>query len=332
MKSHKRIFLFLSALLLAALACNLPAVATPTPFIFPTPDLTMTAIFNPTQPINPNIPPTLAPAATNTPLPTAIVEPATAVPTLVLPTEQPTATPSFSIPTAEPTSTPAATQIVEGPEARPKYRVSATYFSEPPKLDGTFDEWGLEKYPVDNVVYGPGSWKNNKDLSATFMAAWDEDNLYLAVNVQDDVYVQNATGENLFKGDSVEVLLDTNVSGDYYSDVLNGDDFQLGISPGSPGPGDDPEAYLWFPSSKEGPRSKVKIGVNTVGTGYHVEVAIPWSLFDVDPSRGDHFGFALSVSDNDNPDKNVQQSMVSNDPNRLFSDPTTWGDLELVKP
>jgi hypothetical protein len=332
MKSRIRVFLFLSVLLLAALACNFPAVSTPTPFIFPTPDLTMTAIFNPTQAINPNIPPTLAPAATNTPLPTTIAGPVTAAPTLVLPTAPPTATPTFSLPTAAPTSTPAATEIVEGPEARPKYSVSATYFSDPPDLDGVFDEWGLEKYPIDNVVYGAGSWKNENDLSATAMLGWDEDNLYLAVNVQDNAYVQNATGENIYKGDSLEVLLDTDVSGDYYSDVLNGDDYQLGISPGSPNPGDDPEAYLWFPESKEGPRPKVKIGVNSVETGYHVEAAIPWSLFQVDPSKGDHYGFALSVSDNDNPDQNVQQSMVSNDPNRSLSDPTTWGDLELVKP
>jgi hypothetical protein len=328
MKSHKSILLILSALFLAVLACNLPAVTTPTPFIFPTPDLTMTAIFNPTQVINPNIPPTLPPPATSSPLPTAVPGTATTIPT-ILPSS-PSAT--FSAPTAAPTSTPVATQVVEGPEARPKYSVSAIYFSDPPDLDGTFDEWGLQKYPVDAVVYGSGSWKNANDLSATVMLGWDEENLYLAVNVQDDVYAQHATGENLFEGDSLEVLLDANVSGDYYSDELSGDDYQLGISPGSPDPGEDPETYLWYPDSKAGPRPNVEIGVDQVATGYHVETAIPWSVFNIEPSRGDHFGFAVSVSDNDNPDNDVQQSMVSNVPTRSLSDPTTWGDLQLLKP
>jgi hypothetical protein len=49
------------------------------------------------------------------------------------------------------------------------------------------------------------------------------------------------------------------------------------------------------------------------------------------PVSGNHYGFALSVNDNDDPNKNVQQSMVSNVPGRHLTDPTTWGDLQLVK-
>ena len=64
-----RPFFGLTVLLLATLACSLPGLSAPTPFVFPTPDLTMTAIFNPT--LDPNVtftsPP---PLATTTPSPT----------------------------------------------------------------------------------------------------------------------------------------------------------------------------------------------------------------------------------------------------------------------
>jgi len=63
----------------------------------------------------------------------------------------------------------------------------------------------------------------------------------------------------------------------------------------------------------------------------HLKMAIPWELFDITPVEGRAYGFALSISDNDNAGKAVQQSMVSNVSTRSFLDPTTWGDL-ILKP
>ena len=64
---------------------------------------------------------------------------------------------------------------------------------------------------------------------------------------------------------------------------------------------------------------------------YRVEAAIPWNVFELSPVNGTHYGFCMSVSDNDNPGENAQQSMVSNVATRHLTDPTTWGDLQLVK-
>ena len=64
---------------------------------------------------------------------------------------------------------------------------------------------------------------------------------------------------------------------------------------------------------------------------YRIEAAIPWSVFELTPAAGRHYGFALSVSDNDNGDENVQQSMVSNISGRHLTDPTSWGDFRLDK-
>ena len=319
-------------LLAATLACSLPGISAPTPFVFPTPDLTMTALFNPT--IEPNVTFTSPPPVilTDTPGPTSQD---TAIPTQApqdtLP-PAPSATATLSLPTSAPTSTPAATRSSAGPGMRTGPSVAGIYFDNPPDIDGKLGEWGLDTYAIDRVVYGADRHSGINDLSGAMMVGWDETNLYLGVRVRDNDYVQEATGRNLFRGDSLEVLLDTDVSVDYYVRGLSNDDYQLGISPGSPSPGEDPEAYLWFPASIEGSRSGVDIGVEALDDGYRVEVAIPWSLFGVEPDEGDHFGFAVSISDNDREGEEVQQSMVSNVSTRMLTDPTTWGDLTLVNP
>ena len=163
------------------------------------------------------------------------------------------------------------------------------------------------------------------------MLGWDDDYLYLAVRVLDDVYAQDASGENLYKGDSLEILLDTDVSGDYYSAVLSADDYQIGLSPGSPDAGVDPEAYLWYPQFEEGRPQKVAIDALSREDEYIIEAAIPWFNFGVDPYKGQHFGFCLSISDNDNRDKDEQQSMVSSALTRQLTNPMTWGDLILIR-
>jgi hypothetical protein len=206
------------------------------------------------------------------------------------------------------------------------------FFGTPPRIDASLEEWQFERYRIESVVYGKANHKGVNDLSGRAMVGWDETNLYLGIRVLDQKYVQNASGANLFKGDSLDILLDTDVSSDFYLAALNKDDFQLGISPGSPKPNADPEAYLWFPKSIEGSRDQIDIAARWRGDGYVVEAAIPWTVFDVKPFDGQHFGFAFSISDNDDPSKNLQESMVSYVPIRTLSDPTTWGDLTLIKP
>jgi len=149
--------------------------------------------------------------------------------------------------------------------------------------------------------------------------------------VIDDKYVQNATGIDIFKGDSIELLLDTDLMGDLNSRELNQDDYQIVFSPGRGGTNGPKEAYLYYPTVKAGALTNVNIATDGGDGLYRVEIAVPWSVFLVTPSAGMQFGFAISVSDNDNPDANVQQSMVSNVANRSLTDPTTWALLTLTR-
>lgn len=314
----------LVVLVLSMLACNFPFVASPTPFVFPTPNLTMTALFDPTVTSVPVIFPTQTmPPAWNSP---------TASPPGFQPTEFPTSTPLPPTATATATKTPTPTRSYAGPGMRPKFSMVGVYFSSPPRIDGSLEEWQLERYRIESVVYGKDNYQGVEDLSGRAMVGWNEEKLFIGIRVLDQKYVQNSSGANLFKGDSLDILIDTDVASDFYLAALNKDDFQLGISPGSPSPKDDMEAYLWFPEEIEGSKDQVVIAARSRGDGYIVEASIPWSLMDVKPVNGQHFGFAFSISDNDNPNQNRQESMVSFVPIRTLDDPTTWGDLTLTRP
>lgn len=320
-KKHHIPLLVAAVLAISMLACNFPFVSSPTPFVFPTPDLTMTALFNPTVTSEPVIFPTQTmPPAWSSPTPT---------PEGLQPTLTPTNTPLP--PTVTPTKTPTPTRSYAGPGMRPKFGMVAYYFDSPPRIDASLEDWQQDRYRLEAVVYGKNNHQGLDDLSGRAMIGWDETNLYLGIRVLDQKFVQNAGGSNLYKGDSLDILLDTDVSTDFYLADLNDDDFQLGISPGSPSPNDDPEAYLWFPKHIEGARDQVEIAARSRGDGYVVEAAVPWSVYDVEPFTGQHFGFAFSISDNDSPGENQQESMVSFVPIRILTDPTTWGDLTLTK-
>lgn len=311
----KKGLIFLSLLCVVSLlsACNLPGQAKPTQDLFPTPNLTLTALFEPG-----GIPPTVTPPAVVT-----ATSGATAAPT------------NTPLPAATATTAPTATATKVPPSATPSTRpgpaVKAEYLSTAPKIDGDWGEWKTDAYPARFVVYGASNWKNSDDLEGSFRVGWDNTYLYVAVKVLDDSYVQIASGAEIYKGDSLELLFDSDLWGDFAVRSLSGDDYQIGISPGKDKIGGEPSAYLWYPSGKAGSLSDVKIAAVSSTGVYRVEFAIPWKTLGVTPASGSQFGFGISVSDNDQSGTKTQQTMVSNLQNRNFLDPGTWGTLTLTK-
>jgi hypothetical protein len=301
----KRLSTITLAVSAALVACSLP-VRTPTPFVFPTPNRTMTALFAqvPVGASTATLPPVLTATLTG------------GHPTM---TAAPLASSTLEVNTA----TLAA--------SRPGPAIVAPYLSSPPKIDGDWSDWSTTAYPATFVVFGASQWSGPADLEASFRVGWDLNNLYLAGKVKDDRYVQVSHGADIYKGDSLEILLDSDLAGDLTNRELDDDDYQLGISPGYETVGNSPEAYLWYPEAEAGSQSGVKIGAIGSSGVYRVEAAIPWSLFAITPTNGAQFGFVFSASDDDTPGVSEQQKMVSNDRGRQLDDPTTWGTLILKR-
>jgi hypothetical protein len=331
-KQSKKIAFVLLVILIGAAACNFPS-QTPPKSALPTPDLTITALFSFIS--------TAQAAQTSTAVPPVVVQasPTVTAPVVAVATTVPT-TASTQAPTATFTNTPAPTATdrpssgssISGPSRRSGPTVVAHYLQREPTIDGVFDEaiWGdLNRYDISSVVFGGKEWDGDDDLSGNVMIAWDDYFLYIAARVRDDDYVQSASGKNIFKGDSIEILLDINVPKDFHDDGLSNDDYQIGISPGQDEPSDDIENYVWYPKSKEGEYGTIKAAATATDDGYRIEAKIPWEIFGIKPDIGKHFGLAFSISDNDQDGENVQESMVSNVDGRRLTDPTTWGDLLL---
>jgi hypothetical protein len=308
-------------ILVLAAGCNIPNRTPTSQPTLPAVNVTLTALYQTAMAVIPSATPVPASATPVRAVATSTKEALQPTNTALPPTKAPaTAVP----PTPAPTK-PAPTQA-SSPES------SAPFLSTAPTIDGDWSEWKTvaREYPAQYSAYGKANRKDEDDLNASYYVGWDADYLYIAVKVRDDLYVQQAEGANIYKGDSIELLLDTNRAGDLGSHTLSADDYQVGISPGRPTIGDgNIEIYRWFPASKAGSVSGASIAAVDEGDVYRVEAAIPWSAFGVSPARGMRMGFALSVSDNDKTGEQIQESMVSSVPNRHLTDPDTWGILVL---
>jgi hypothetical protein len=212
--------------------------------------------------------------------------------------------------------------------------VEAYFTVTPPTIDAVLTEWDD---PLINDV--PYTVFGETDNNARFTLKWDVNNLYLAVKVEDDNIineVENTTDDRplLYKGDSVEIVLDKDLQGDYCSPYMSGDDYQLGISPGSlPTPGGWALfSYMWYPLDIKGEKVVSIASALTVAPdpiGYIIEAAIPWSVFEGAPAGSEMYGFAFSISDNDHSGQN-QDGMISTSKKRTTqANPMLWGNLQI---
>ncbi|MDX1664678.1 MAG: sugar-binding protein [Candidatus Promineifilaceae bacterium] len=209
--------------------------------------------------------------------------------------------------------------------------VVAAPVTTPPTIDGRLSEWSDVSATTSHfLVHQAESWDGSRDLEATWRLAWDADNLYVAVNVVDDVHVQTQSGNLIFRGDSVEMQIDTAPQAE--ATRVNPSTYQILLSPGSFGAR---EPSAWRFRGTEAGQIRDAIGHNIVveaaptDAGYTLEAAIPWRDLNVTPTEGMVLGLALNANDNDSPGEAVQEVMLSNSVRRTLTNPQTWGQLVL---
>ncbi|MFO7682430.1 MAG: protein kinase [Chloroflexota bacterium] len=210
--------------------------------------------------------------------------------------------------------------------------VVAMRLTAPPVVDGDLAEWtGIAPYLSTHPVYTAPGWDGSEDIEAAWHIGWDADYLYVAVRVVDDVHVQTQTGNQIFKGDNVDLQLDVDRAGDWGSN-LNADDYQINLSPGNFA--NMPPSAFRFAATADGrsidaPGHGIQIAARQQPDGYTLEAAVPWRDLNVTPAAGLVLGAAFNVSDNDTPGTAVQEHFLSNVAGRKWSEPATWGTLTL---
>lgn len=184
-----------------------------------------------------------------------------------------------------------------------------------------FDEACSKRYPGQ---------ERNVDLRAQVRFAYDEQFLYVAFQVEDDGYVSyNGAARDYFLGDSPQLSLDIDLLSDFADTARSEDDWQVDFYPNPT----RPTAVLWQLASLSSREfEEASVAVNFDGADYFVEAALPWRSLGVTPQPGDRYGLAANVNDNDTPNTNAQECIISTAPEWTWNNPTTWGTLLLRPP
>ena len=124
------------------------------------------------------------------------------------------------------------------------------------------------------------------DLSADFRGMWDENNLYLLVDVTDDI-LRHGTGD-WYKSDSVEVYIDAD---DAKAPQYGQNDYQYGFNWDKTSP--------TIAETKHNRTNGVEYAMVTTDKGYRLAVKFPWQTLGVKPSAGAKIGLDVQVNDND---------------------------------
>ena len=188
----------------------------------------------------------------------------------------------------------------------------------PPVIDGDNREW--ERVPSSiqvterNVTWGKHNWKGDDDLSGTISLAYDQNYLYLLVEVIDDKVVVDEG--KLVRSDHIELTfvskMDEKLKGAISKDRL----YVFGFSPGTPDKTGDPLvdveacATLAFPPGL--PWGGVDVESSFTEDGYILEARIPWKVFKLtatDIKPGAVFGLDVHFSDSDK--SPVQETLTS---------------------
>ncbi len=188
-----------------------------------------------------------------------------------------------------------------------EYAGFAPKCTKAPKIDGTLDDWTrAEPVPLlcDNqiTVNDAGYKWVPENFSGIAYFQWDEKNLYLAAEVNDDTHRADTSSEDAPKSDSLIFAMQPQVGG------APEKAFKLYISASSPGGGSGKHT-LYRPATYSGgmksghlakDSSQCELAIRRLGTVTIYEVRIPWSeLGGFNPAFGAKFGCSLQLNDAD---------------------------------
>jgi len=187
----------------------------------------------------------------------------------------------------------------------------------PPVIDGKIEDiWAKAKaYELENSLYDPVS--GPEDCSASFRALWDNDNLYILVQVQDEDLGNDS--DDYWEDDAVEVFIDADntKAGAYGSNDYR---YHFDWDPVSPQMGE---------TAHEKTQGVRYVMVRT-GKGYTVEIGFPWASLGVKPSAGSSIGLDVQVNDDDGGGGRDHKLAWSATEDDAWQNPSVFGNAVLA--
>jgi hypothetical protein len=207
---------------------------------------------------------------------------------------------------AQVTTDPAFRRLTDGKlRWREDYDLlTAPRMAATPNVDGDFAKWqNRPLYLLDNpaqIRSGANFWKGLAQLSARVALGWDDDFLYVGVDVSNSDLYQPFFQRGIEKGDAFELDLETAFQENFLAVRPTGDEYSLWFSPGDfkevkPSVFSD-EDYLPLRPRKHDYDKEIKTAWRKTASGYSGDLAIPVSFFQGGKfTRGYEIGFAFKV-------------------------------------
>ncbi|RXZ81032.1 hypothetical protein EBB07_16505 [Paenibacillaceae bacterium] len=204
------------------------------------------------------------------------------------------------------------------------YVYTAERLSQPITIDGSLADWKLEHpFPLNRQSQLlMQDYNGPDDLSGLGWVAWDENNVYIALQIKDDAHVQQETPFNIYVGDSVQLGFRLAEEAGRLSNV-----HEFGAALQEDG---STTAFRWLGprSFKPGEMNNMQVGISRHDQETVYELAIPREeLGAAALSEGIHLKFSLLVNDNDGQGR---KGWIAYNGGIGHKDAEAFGDLFLV--
>jgi len=191
------------------------------------------------------------------------------------------------------------------------------------KVDGDLSEWYLTDLSGDQAALLDNG-------AARFYLLYDNDNLYLAAEVEDDFVIGNQRGVDIWRDDTIELWIDARADADTFNNMpFNPGCYQINIAPltkdGMTG------VYVYRNINTrplaEAVKAASKVWSGQDKTGYTIEAAIPvQAVYGLDLKDGKTLGVNFSVTDRDTEKGKWRHAIWSG---QREDDATQWGRLKV---
>jgi hypothetical protein len=155
-------------------------------------------------------------------------------------------------------------------------------------LDGDFGKWqSATLYTLSQepqILFGAKHWKGPDDFSARAAFGWDDQYLYIGVDVIDKDLYQANSGRGIDRGDNFAITMQTAFRKNYLATKPTGDEYRIYFSPGNFA-GVEPslfsdEDYLPPRARTHDHNKEIRTAWKKTANGYSGDIAIPVSYFE----------------------------------------------------
>ncbi len=231
-------------------------------------------------------------------------------------------------------------------------RTVTAYRANGIEIDGDLSDWNLSSPVVvdrvEQIVRDPGQWTGVEDCAFKVYVAWDEENLYLAMEMQDDTPLMYREGFPPDMADTLVVMFSSDPNADparteyaatdwRFSQIVDGFDYGYYNGIDRDMIADNMGFETMGPDGDEECIEDMEGAVTETDGGYIMEIKVPLSAFSNEnlpalvPAAGMTIGFEIGMFDLDFPCPGVATVRMQWGGNaEVDTNPSLWGLLTFA--